>query len=131
MAKQLERGSDAVRFSPDEWLHRLGLSFYDESARAKVECLQWEIAQQLLRLGKDVILENGFWSRSERESYRRMAHEIGATTKVHFLDVPIAELKSRLARRNQDRDASTPEVDPSLLDEWALLFEPPDSDELL
>jgi hypothetical protein len=38
----------------------------------------------------------------------------------------MAELKSRIVRRNAD----TPEVDPSSLDEWATMFEPPTEDEL-
>jgi|TARA_R110000868_G_scaffold379975_1_gene645969 predicted kinase len=130
LSKQLEHACNAVRFSPDEWLHRLGIDFYDETGRAKVEGLQWELAQQLLQHGNDVVLENGFWSKEERDNYRAVASAIGATTKVHFLDVPMTELKSRIVRRNQARDAATPEVDPSSLDEWATMFEPPTDDEL-
>jgi predicted kinase len=130
LGKQLEHDCNAVRFSPDDWLYRLGIDFYDETGRAKVEGLQWELAQRLLRHGNDVVLENGFWSKKERDGYRAVAGAIGATTKVHFLDVPMAELKSRIVRRNQMRDASTPEVDPSSLDDWAAMFEPPTDDEL-
>ncbi|MFT4276653.1 MAG: ATP-binding protein [Rhodopseudomonas sp.] len=116
-AKELEQTFNAVCLSPDEWLHRLGFNFYDEVASAKVEGLQWELAQMLLRRGDDVILENGFWSKEEREGYRDVANGIGVTTKIHFLDVPMAELRSRIARRNQERAADTPEVDPASLDE--------------
>ena len=130
LAKQLEQANQAVRFSPDEWLHRLEIDFYDEAARARVERLQWEVAQQLLRHGNEVVLENGFWSKEERDLYRTIADGIGATTKVHFLDVPMIELKDRIAKRNLNRDPDTPEVDPSCLDEWAKLFEPPSGDEL-
>ncbi|MCG8273922.1 ATP-binding protein [Aquamicrobium sp. NLF2-7] len=130
LGKQLEQAVNAIRFSPDEWLSRLGIGFYDEAGRDKVERLQWELAQQLLRHGNDVVLENGFWSREERDRYRAVADKIGATTKIHFLDVPLAELKLRIARRNHTRDPDTPEIDPSSLDEWAGLFEPPNDDEL-
>jgi predicted kinase len=130
LAKQIEHAGHAVRFSPDEWLYRLGIDFYDEAGRSKVEHLQWELAQQLLRRGNDIVLENGFWSKEERDSYRAAATEIGATTKVHFLDVSVAELKSRIVRRNLARDAATPEVDPSSLDQCATMFEAPDDDEL-
>lgn len=130
LAKQLEQDRDAVRFSPDEWLYRLGIDFYDEAGRAKVEQLQWELAQQLLRHGNNVILENGFWAREERDRYRTVAGAIGATTTLHFLDIPIAELKSRIAKRNQTRGADTPMINPSSLDEWAAMFDPPTDDEL-
>lgn len=130
LGKQLEHDCDAVRFEPDDWLYRLSIDFYDETGRAKVEDLQWELAQRLLRHGHDVVLENGFWSKKERDGYRAVADAIGVTTKVHFLDVSMAELKSRIVRRNQMRDASTPEVDPSSLDDWAAMFEPPTDHEL-
>jgi predicted kinase len=130
LAKQLEHDCSAVRFSPDEWLHRLGISFYDETGRGNVEALQWEIAQQLLQHGNDVVLENGFWSKEERDNYRNVADAIGATTKVHSLDVSVTELKARIVKRNRTRDAATPEIDPSSLDEWATMFEPPGESEL-
>ena len=130
LAKQLEKACQTVRFSPDEWLHRLGLDFYDEAARARVEHLQWEVAQQLLSCGNDVILENGFWSKLERNQYRAVAEKVGAATKIHYLDVPMAELKSRISKRNLNSDPDTPEVDPSCLDEWSKLFEPPSGEEL-
>lgn len=130
LGRQIEHSCSAVRLSPDEWLYRLGIDLYDVKSRAKVECLQRELAQQLLRHGNDVVLENGFWSKEERDSYRAVADAIGAMSKVHFLDVPMAELKTRIVRRNQTRDAATPEVDPSSLDQWATIFEPPTDDEL-
>lgn len=129
-AKELELSGQVIRFSPDEWLYRLGIDFYDEEGRSRVESLQWELAQQLLQYGNDVVLENGFWSRKERDFYRTCAGNIGAKTRVYFLDVPIAELKLRIIKRNSTRDAATPEVDPSCLDEWAAFFEPPTDPEL-
>ena len=129
-AKQLENTTQAIRFSPDEWLYQLGLDFYDEISRDKVEQLQWEVAQRLLKQGMGVILENGFWSKQERSYYREIADAIGATTIIHYLDGPIEELKNRLEKRNLTRDSDTPEVNPLNLDEWCRFFEPPTKEEL-
>jgi len=43
---------------------------YDEAKRAAVEAVQWEIAARALTLGVNVILENGFWSRSQQDDFR-------------------------------------------------------------
>lgn len=87
LGKRLEQTGHGVRFSPDEWLHRLGIDFYDEAGRERVEALQWSLAQQLLQRGQDVIVENGFWSKAERDGYRTVAEAIGAVTQLHFLEV--------------------------------------------
>jgi tRNA uridine 5-carbamoylmethylation protein Kti12 len=38
--------------SPDDWLDALSLDLWDEEKRAKIEALQWTLAQQLLTLGR-------------------------------------------------------------------------------
>jgi predicted kinase len=125
LAKKISKQCNAVRFSPDEWLYDLGLGFYNDEARIKVEKLQWKVAQALLRAGHDVILENGFWFKSERDTYRAIADKLGATTKIYFLDISLEELKNRLIERNRESTAYTPIVNLSHLDKWADLFDPP------
>ena len=56
-AKQLEAELRAVRFCPDEWMEALSLHLYDQTRRAKVETLQWQIGQQLLSRGLTIIME--------------------------------------------------------------------------
>jgi predicted kinase len=102
----------------------------DEAKRAAVESLQWEIAQRVLSLGINVILESGFWVRSERDEFRDRARELGADTKLLFLDASRDELAARIAARNASLAADTFRVDESDLDLWTRMFEPPTPDEL-
>lgn len=51
LAKSLESRLHAVRLSPDEWMDTLDINLWDEPRRAKIEELQWTLAQQLLKLG--------------------------------------------------------------------------------
>jgi len=37
LAKQLSKECKAIRFSPDEWLYDLGLDFYNDEIRIRVE----------------------------------------------------------------------------------------------
>ena len=100
LAKRLELEQSALRLAPDEWMSRIVGDGYDEEKRSVVEAVQWEIAARVLRLGVNVILENGFWSRRERDEFRSRAAALGSDTKLHFLNVPRDELLRRLKLRN-------------------------------
>jgi predicted kinase len=130
LAKQLELDLPALRLAPDEWMARIVGDGYDDAKRAAVEAVQWEIAARALRLGIDVILENGFWSRSERDDFRARAAAVGADTSLHFLDVPRDELLRRLALRNAALPGDTFRVNQAQLDLWLTWFEPPTPDEI-
>ncbi len=130
LARRLERDLPALRLAPDEWMARIVGDGYDEPKRASVEAVQWEIAARALSLGVDVILENGFWSRSERDDYRARAAALGAVTRLHFLDVPRDELLRRLALRNAAAPPDTFRINEAQLDLWSRSFEPPTPDEL-
>jgi predicted kinase len=129
LAKRLEHEKLALRLTSDEWMTRIVGDGYDEAKRAAVELLQWEIAQRVLRLGINVILESGFWSRRERDDFRMQAQALGAETILYYLNVPIDELKRRLDLRNAELPSDTFHVDTAQLDVWASQFEPPSQDE--
>jgi predicted kinase len=130
LARELERGENTVWLSPDEWMSRIVRDGYDEKRREAVEHVQWELAKKLLKLGLTVVLDNGFWSRSEREALRKEAAEVGAETELHVLDVPLVELQARIARRNHALPADAFRIEAVDLDKWSKLFEPPTPDEL-
>jgi predicted kinase len=130
LAKEIEAQTGAARFAPDEWLVDLGYHLYDEAARGKVEALQWKLAQRLLSVGVSVILENGFWSKSERDAYREAAEKLNAETRLHYLNVALGELKRRIVRRNQEMAHAALFVDPEDIDLWAADFEAPTEEEI-
>jgi predicted kinase len=130
LARTLERDLGALRLCPDEWMARIVGDGRDEAKRASVEAMQWEVAARVLTLGLDVILENGFWSRTERDDYRRRAKAAGAETKVHFLNVKQDELQRRLKLRNAALPIDAFHVKPAELDLWWTWFEPPTAEEL-
>jgi predicted kinase len=130
LARKLEGEKDAVRLTPDEWLMRLQIDGCDEKARSAIEAIQWDLAQRMLELGVNVVLESGFWSREERMRIRRRATELGVSSQIHYLDVPRAELIERLSRRNAALPEYTVRVDPNDLDTWIAAFDAPTPDEL-
>ena len=88
LASTLESKLRAVRFSPDEWMDALALNLWEEEKRAKIEALQWKLAQQLLAQGHTVIIEWGTWARTERDTLRLEARAVGAAVELHYVSAP-------------------------------------------
>jgi predicted kinase len=134
LARRLERERPALRLTPDEWIARLfgpaPASPVLDAARDPVEAVQWEVAARALVLGVDVILDFGFWSRSEREHFRSQAEALGAGSELHFLDATREDLAARLAARNAELPPGTFHVSEMQLHQWWSVFEPPTLDEL-
>ncbi|MFJ6351985.1 AAA family ATPase [Streptomyces sp. NPDC092046] len=128
VARKVERELSAVRLCPDEWLVELGFDLFDGEARDRVERLLWQRAVGLLASGAVVILENGFWQRSERDEMRLRARALGAEVELRYLDVPMAELERRIALRNQEPGSVV--LTAELLRECQSQFEAPTQAEL-
>src|SRR5262245_4961087 len=88
-AVALEQRYGALRLTPDEWItQQLGPTPDQvalDGARDPTEAAQWELAARTLAAGRDVILDFGFWSLAERETYRARAAALGAASIVHFI----------------------------------------------
>ena len=137
-AKQLELEQSALRLTPDEWHTRLfgqdfTLEFVHPEHDARhglIEEMMWDVAARALQLGTNVILDFGFWGKSERIDYRARASQLGASSVVHFLNVPEEELLSRLEVRNTNLPAGTFQIPAAKLREWMQIFQAPSEDEL-
>jgi predicted kinase len=133
-ARRLEQEQSALRLTPDEWHTRLfGLDLEEEEHNARhdlIESMLCEIGYRVLALGVNVILDFGFWGRSEREDHRLRAARLGADTKIHFLDVSEEVLLARLAARNAQLPPDTFPIPEDQLKGWIALFQPPTQEEL-
>jgi len=121
---ETERG--AIRLCPDEWMQALGIDLYDEAARARIEALQWRLAQQLLVHGVSAIIEWGTWGRSERDALREGARALGARVELHYLSAPAEVLFERIQRRWMEN----PAIERADLEKWVARFEEPTEEEM-
>jgi len=119
-----ERGG--VRFCPDEWMAALDVNLWDEQFRGRLERLQWDLGQELLRLGNVVIIEWGTWGRDERDRLRTEARVLGARTELVFLDPPVDELWRRIEARGQE----DPPITLADVEQWDRTIQRPDAEEL-
>lgn len=104
LARRLERESNAIRFTPDEWMARLfgedpPAEIFQEKVSAIRELLE-PIWIRCLALGVDVVLDYGFWRRAERDHTRQVVKGLGAKAVLYRLMCDDQEARSRVARRN-------------------------------
>jgi predicted kinase len=132
-AKELEAAGKGVVLNADAWVCQLYPQDAEAAARderkARVQDVQWELAERLLTAGTSVILDHGVSKRAERDHYRQRAQELGVEVQLIFLDVPLEVLHKRVAQRNLNLPPGTFNISAHELDEWAPQFEAPAADE--
>ncbi len=125
LARRIAAARPAFRFDPDDWMEALAVNLHDSPARARIEALQWEMAQHLLRLGLSVVIEWGTWGRAERDHLRAGARALGVGVELHALEAPADVLYARIAARGRE----SPAISREEVEGWLRLFEPPDAAE--
>jgi predicted kinase len=136
VARRLEREQRAVRFTLDEWMLTLfDLTPYDEEyvARAdRVKELIWNMAESVLALGHDVVLDWSQWSRAARETARQRGEALRADVLLHYVDIPLAIAEERLRDRNANPAGGVHQIELDDLRRFASeLFEVPMPDEAI
>jgi predicted kinase len=126
LAKRLEESLHAVRLAPDEWMDALAIDLYDEASRARIEALQWKLAQELLKLGIVVIIEWGTWGKAERDTLREGARKLGAAVELHYLSAAPEVLFERIERRGME----DPPIKREDVMRWAQIIEVPSEEEM-
>jgi predicted kinase len=127
LARELADAYGAVRLNPDEWESALGVDPFDEGFQDRLEAEFWELAQRLLALGTSVVLEWGFWARSDRDEKRGAARTLGVAVELRFLDVPYDELVKRVVARHAAGGIAITETH---MERYRATFQPPTDDEL-
>jgi predicted kinase len=131
IARRLAPAVGAVRLNIDEWVAALGVDFWDGEFRHKLERRVYAHALELLQLGQTVILEDGTWSRSERDDLREVARTLGVSIEIHVIDLPCDELWRRLEARNAAGAPDTVPITHEILSDCWRRFERPDEAELV
>ena len=135
LARKLRAESKAVLLSVDEVMLAIfgtdAGTRHDEYA-ARVRKLLYEKSVELVEAGADVILDWGFWRRSDRDWARRFYGERNIPWEFRYLD-PDREVRERwIALRNEEvlrGDTDAYYVDEGLLNKMEAQFEEPGPDE--
>lgn len=133
-AHKLEKECNALVLTPDVWHLKLfgddvGEASHD-TRHSNVEKIMWDVAERVLSLDRDVILDFGFWSKEEREDFRQRAKSLGVGFKLHYMDVPKEELFRRLEVRNRSLSDQTFVIPRAEMEKYIKVFQPPAASEL-
>ena len=130
-ARQLEEDRGAVRFTHDEWMvERYGQNPpADKFAAysAHISKMIWEDALMALSLGRDVILDFGFWQRTDRDEARQKLSGYDSQMYLVVCDEDVAW--GRVEARNNEPDAAHLLITRETFDSLKSKVEPFDDDE--
>lgn len=132
LARGLERTTQALRLTPDEWMAPLfGLRWAGLGNKRDVleGRLIW-VGHQVLRAGASVILDFGCWSADERYALRAIATLAGADFALHHLDLPEDERRRRATARWQESPDEIFEMTDDDHERFRSAFTPPTDGEL-
>lgn len=132
-AKKLADETQAVRFTLDEWM----ISLYGNNPPAdlfseyegRVKKVIWQLAQEFLSRGQDVIFDYGFWKRLERDVFRTYADEIGAECILYDVTCSINTMKQRVQKRTDEMPPGALFIDDNAFDILQKRFESLSEDE--
>ncbi len=99
-----------MRFTPDEWMARLfgenpPADTFPQHAAAILDLME-PIWTRCLRLGVDVVPDDGFWQRAERDHARRLVEGCGARALLYKIECSDEEARRRVAARNEQAERS-------------------------
>ncbi|MEU5864570.1 ATP-binding protein [Nonomuraea sp. NPDC047529] len=129
-ARQLAKEHNALRLTPDEWMIPL---FGEPEADGKRDVLEGRLlwlALEALRLGTNVVLDFGCWSRDERSAIRWLAKSVGASCDLVYVPVDHETQRARIAHRQSTDPDQTFLMSETDLLRWRTMFEEPDAAEL-
>jgi predicted kinase len=114
----------------DEWMERLHVDIWDEEARSHMESIQGDLTADLLRIGTNVVIEWGTWTRIERDRLHARADASGALVHLEFLDAPVDVLWERVRDRAREQAVGSRAIVRDDLVGWSEAIERPTAAEL-
>ena len=129
-AKKLEQETNAIRFSPDEWM--VDLFGQNPSAERfqeyfeRIEKVIWKIVSRCISVGADVILDFGFWTRAARDQCREFARRTGAEVMMYCLHCPENLVRARVTKRTLEMPEGALYINDHAIDLFKKRFEPVD-----
>lgn len=129
----------AIKFSIDPWMQtlfakdmgELDFSWMMERVNRCSDQI-WQVSKQILAIDGNVILDLGFTTKEQRDTFANKARALGIQPEVHYLNAPLDTRKQRVDKRNSEKDPAVYafEVTDMMFEFMEPRFEVPDEDEL-
>ena len=133
-ARKLEKETKAIRITKDEWIIKIfgnkitsdkNFEVYDKN----ITELATNIAFKILKAGKDVILDEGFWVKSQRDDIKKKILQVGAKPIFYYVETSVAKMKDRVINRSKYPPIDSFEINEEMFDKYLKYWEPPKKEE--
>jgi len=133
-ARKLEKETGAIRITKDEWIIKIfgnkitsdkNFEKYDNN----ITELATDIALKILKSGKDVIVDDGFWVKSQREDVKRKILQIGAKPILYYVECSIEKMRERVVNRSKNPPIDSFEINAEMFDKYLEYWEQPTKEE--
>ena len=135
-AKQLASVKNAVILSCDEIendLFQKNLGIFHDVMAERIQSYLLKKASEIIHQGTSVILDWGFWRKTDREYATAYFNSLNILCEWHYMDTSPEQRSKNIEARNQavqNGDSHDYYVDDGLLDKCNDLFEPPSREEI-
>ena len=134
LARAIAESEQATLISEDVWLSRLygeQMQTFDDYKRLslRLKTVVGPLAVELLRTGRNVVLDFPANTRIARDWFRSLSEQSGSGHVLHFVDSSDTACLSRIERRNAERPEGSHHLTPQLFLYISAHFEPPQDEE--
>src|SRR3989338_2223141 len=133
-ARKMEKETKAIRITKDEWIIKIfgnkitsdkNFEVYDKN----ITELATNIAFKILKAGKDVILDEGFWVKSQRDDIKKKILQVGAKPIFYYVKTSVEKMKERVINRSNNPTKDSFEINEEMFDKYLKYWEPPKKEE--
>ena len=133
-ARKLENETGAVRITKDEWMIKIfgnkitSDKNFEEYDHNIVE-LTRVFALKILKAGTDVIIDEGFWEKSQREDINKRILQVGASPIFYYVECPVEKMRERVVNRSKNPSVDSFEISGEMFDSYLKYWQAPDESE--
>ena len=133
-ARKLEKETGAIRVTKDEWIIKIfgnkitsdkNFAVFDKN----ITGLARDFAFKILKAGKDVIIDEGFWVKSQRDDIKKKIINVGAKPIFYYVEYSINKMKKRVINRSKNPPTDSFEINGEMFDKYLKYWEPPKKEE--
>ncbi|MDO8657655.1 MAG: AAA family ATPase [Candidatus Levybacteria bacterium] len=133
-ARKLENETGVIRITKDEWVIKIfgnkitadkNFEVYDKN----VTKLARDISFKILESGGDVIIDEGFWEKSQRDEMKKKIFSIGAKPIFYYVECPVKKMRERVVSRSKNPSIDSFEISGEMFDSYLKYWQAPDGSE--
>ncbi len=133
-ARKLEKETGAIRVTKDEWIikifgNKITLDNNFEVYDKNITKLATDIAFKILKAGKDVIIDEGFWVKSQRDDIKKRILQVGAKPIFYYVESSVKKMKERVINRSKNPTKDSFEISGEMFNSYLKYWQAPDESE--